>query len=111
MVEIVDDPYREQKLRIQAKAARPRARIPEHIDLRVLKYVPRVIHEIKGETSHNIMAHMALILRQEVFRADIRFPHFQRMERFKRMKKIMASTPYQPIFREVVNYGGPGVPA
>lgn len=72
---------------------------------RVLKYVSRQIHQIMGEVSHPILAHISEIREQEKFRGDPRFPLFQIVQRIKRYKEIFAGRPYLPIF------GGPGDPA
>lgn len=67
-------------------------------DVSVLRYTPREIHRIKGQSSHGTIAVMAQVVHQEKFRADVRFPLFQIMERVKRYKAIFAGPPYQPIF-------------
>lgn len=65
---------------------------------RLLVYVARSIHQIKGEVSHQILALISEIREQEKFRADPRFPLFQTMKRIKRYKEIFAGPRYLPIF-------------
>lgn len=67
-------------------------------NLSILKYTSRVIHQIKGESSHNAIAQMSAIQEQEKLRADPRFPLFQAMQRHKRYKAIFDGAPYQPMF-------------
>lgn len=64
----------------------------------MLKYRPRQIHQIMGEVSHHILAHISEIREQEKFRADLRFPLFQIMQRRKRYAAIFKGPPYLPIF-------------
>ena len=37
----------------------------DRADLRVLKYVPREIHALKGQSSHNVIAHISAIQEKE----------------------------------------------
>lgn len=67
-------------------------------NLRILKYTPRSIHQIKGEASHGTMAQISAIREQEKMRADPRFPFMQTMQRFKKLKEILKGPPYLPIF-------------
>lgn len=63
-----------------------------------IDYVPRMIHAIKGTTSHSVIGLMAQIKEQEKFRADPRFPIYQMVERGKRYAAIFKGIPYKPIF-------------
>lgn len=63
-----------------------------------IDYVPRMIHAIKGTTSHPVIGRMAEIREQEKFRADPRFPIYQMVERGKRYAAIFKGIPYKPIF-------------
>lgn len=63
-----------------------------------IRYMPREIHILKAQTSHNVIAHVASIREQEKFRADPRFPLFQIVQSVKRYKEIFAGRPYLPIF-------------
>jgi len=76
----------------------PKKLHPSIDNLRVLKYTPRVIHQIMGEVSHPIVAHMAEIRTQEELRADPRFPLAMAMKRHKRYQDIFRGRPYLPIF-------------
>ena len=63
--------------------------------LTTIKYTYRMIHQIMGESSHNVIAQHAAIVEQERFRADPRFPLFMAMQRNKRYQAIFNGTPYQ----------------
>jgi hypothetical protein len=65
----------------------------------LIEYVPRLIHNLMGETSHPVIAQIAQIREQEKLRADPRFPLFQMMERNKRYQKIFNGPGYGPIFK------------
>lgn len=65
---------------------------------RLLVYVARTIHQIKGQVSYHILAHISEIREQEKFRADPRFPLFQIVQRHKRYAAIFKGPPYLPIF-------------
>ena len=79
------------------KPTRPRIH-PAISNLRIISYMPRLLHLLMGTTSHGTMAHMASIIEQEKLRADPRFPLMQMVQRNKRYKAIFDGTPYQDIF-------------
>lgn len=67
-------------------------------NLQIIKYVPREIHAIKGQSSREVLALMAMIREQEKFRSDPRFPIFQMQQRNARYKAIFQGIPFRPMF-------------
>ncbi len=70
----------------------------DRANLKVIKYVPREIHAIKGESSFATMAQMSAIREQEKFRADPRFPIFQMRQRYARLQEIFKGPAGKPLF-------------